>query len=92
MSATQSGVLLVVSLLVFAFLGGPFWSASREAFPLRLFASYAIIPVLVAPVQWWNGVRSWWSWAFASGVIGAVKFAVTVVVDVAQGLFRQWPP
>ena len=92
LSARQLSVVVFLSLLVFAFLGGPFWSAPRSAFPLRLFTSYLVIPALVLPFLWRNRTLSWTSAFAASAAAAGVKFAVTVVIDVAAGLLRHWPP
>lgn len=92
LSIRQSVAVLLISLLVFLFLGGPLWSASRQTFPLRLFASYLIIPLLVAGQLRWNGVRAWRTTLVTSIVLAGIKFVITVAIDVGQGLFRHWPP
>ena len=92
LSAKQLAFVVAASVLLFAFLGGPFWSAGRAAFPLRLFASYLIIPALVVPLLWWNDSISYRTIFAASVAAAAIKFAVTVVIDVAHGLMRNWPP
>jgi len=92
LSSRQSASVLAISLLVFIFLGGPLWSASRQTFPLRLFTSYLLIPVLVVSLLRWNRVFSWRTALFASAVIGGMKFIITVGIDVGQGLLRHWPP
>ena len=92
LSATQFVIVLLFSLAVFVFLGGTLWSAPRETFALRLFVSYLVIPLLVVPLLWRNQVRSWLTMAFASLAVAGVKFAITVVLDVALGLLRRWPP
>lgn len=92
MTAPQLVVVVVIATALFVFLGGPVWSAARGSFPLRLFASYAIIPFLVLPLVWWNRRWSVERLIAATLVTGAAKFAVTVVFDVLQGLTRHWPP
>jgi hypothetical protein len=92
LSPRQFISVVVLSLLLFAFLGGPFWSAARTAFPLRLFASYLVIPVLVVPLLWSNRALTWPSAFAASAAAAAIKFAVTVVIDVVRGLLGGWPP
>lgn len=88
----QLGLIVIVATTLFAFLGGPIWSASRTSFPLRLFASYGVIPLLALPVLWWNGHCTLERLLATSLAAAAVKFALTVVIDVLQGLTRQWPP
>jgi len=92
LSLAQSMLVLAASMLIFAFLGGPFWSAPRQGFPLRVFVSYLAIPPLVVILLRWNGVRSWATALFAASVLGSLKFAATVAIDVVQGLLRHWPP
>lgn len=79
-------------MLIFAFLGGPFWSSPRQAFTLRVIASYLILPPLVFVCLLWNRKATWATLLFASSVLGSVKFAITVVIDVVHGLLRHWPP
>jgi hypothetical protein len=92
LSARQFGAVVGISLFVFAFVAGPFWSAARATFPLRLFASYLIIPVLVVPLLRWSHTLSWQTFFAASLAAAGVKFLATVIIDVVQGLVRNWPP
>lgn len=91
-SARQLAFIVAVATLLFIFLGGPVWSAARSAFPLRLFVSYLIIPFLVLPFLWWNGRISLERMIATSLAAAGAKFALTAVLDVVQGLTRQWPP
>lgn len=88
----QFTVIVAAAILLFVFLGGPVWSAARSSFPLRLFASYLVIPLLVLPVLWWNARISIERLIAASLAVAGAKFALTVVLDVLQGLTRRWPP
>ncbi len=92
LTAAQGVWILTISMLIFAFLGGPFWSSPRQAFTLRVIASYLILPPLVFVCLLWNRKATWATLLFASSVLGSVKFAITVVIDVVHGLLRHWPP
>jgi hypothetical protein len=88
----QFALIVGGATLLFVFLGGPIWSAARTSFPLRLFASYLIIPLLVLPFLWWNGRSSLERLIAASLAAAGAKFALTVILDVLQGMTRRWPP
>jgi len=81
--------ILISSVLVFLFLGGPSWSWLEGGHTARIALSYLIIPILVAGAQWHNGSISFRSCIEASFLIAIIKFMATALLFVGSALFLQ---
>ena len=79
--------ILLLSISLFLFLGGPAWHALKGAHTMRIGISYLVIPVLVAGAQWHNGSLRFRSWFEASLLIGLIKLIATALLFVALAIF-----
>ena len=78
--------VLGASLVVFAVLGGPVWTHVRDAHFLRITVSYAVIPILVASVQWRSGSLRPGVFLGATALLAATKLVVTAAATVVLGI------
>ena len=86
LSRSQFFLILVVSMLVFTFVGGPFWHHLRESHFWRLMLSYLIILPGVLWALWSNGRLNWLRAVVASAVLSAIKLVLTAILLVAAGV------
>lgn len=87
LSRLQFFVILVASVAVFVFIGGPVWSHARESHFWRLGISYAVIPLLVGLAQWRNRRPSWMGLFLGTTVISLIKLVLTASLLVLVGMF-----
>ena len=81
LSPGSYGLLLALSIGLFLFWGGPFWSAGREASHLgRLVVSYLAVIPLAAILLSWAGRLTWTHFLTACGSAWAIKMVITVVL------------
>ena len=81
LSPGSYGLLLAVSIGLFLFWGGPFWSAGREISQLgRLAVSYLAVIPLAAILLSWGGRLTWTHFLTACGSAWAIKMVITVVL------------
>jgi len=78
--------VLGISLGLFILLGGPLWSHLRDAHFVRITVSYAIIPLLVAVVQWRSGTLRLAAFLGATALLAATKLVVTAGLTVVLGM------
>lgn len=78
--------ILLVSLAVFFFLGGPVWAHLRESHFARIGVSYAVIPVMVGIAQWRGGTLRPGLFLGASALLAAVKLVLTAGLTIALGI------
>ncbi len=88
LSRTQFLVILLISLIAFAFVGGPVWTHARDSHFWRLGLSYALIPPLVGLALWRNERLSWMSLFLGTTVISLIKLVLTASLLVAVGMLR----
>lgn len=86
LSRLQFMAILLVSVIVFTFVGGPVWSHARESHFWRLGISYAIIPALVGVALWRNRRFSWMSLFLGTTVISLIKLVLTASLLVLVGM------
>jgi hypothetical protein len=86
LSRAQFLCILLGSLLVFAFAGGPFWEHLRASHFWRLVLSYLIIPPWVLWALWRNGAFGWLRLLVASAVLSVIKLVLTAVFLVVAGI------
>ena len=78
--------MLAASLAVFLLLGGPVWTHLRDPHFLRISASYAVIPLLVAAAQWRSGTLRAGTLVGATALLAAAKLVLTAGLTVALGI------
>jgi hypothetical protein len=78
--------VLVLSVGLFVFVGGPVWAHLREPHFARITVSYAVIPGLVALAQWRAGTLRLGSFVGASALLAALKLVATAGLTVALGI------
>ena len=88
LSRTQFLVILLLSVIVFTFVGGPVWIHARDSHFWRLGISYAIIPPLVLLAQWRNKRLSWMGLFLGTTVISLIKLVLTASLLVLVGMLR----
>jgi len=79
--------IVLLSVLLFVFLGGPAWDALDGAHTLRIGISYLIIPILVAAAQRYNSTLKFRAWLEASLFICLIKLIATALLFVALAMF-----
>lgn len=78
--------VLAASVLVFLVLGGPVWTHLRDSHFLRITVSYAVIPLLVAAVQWRSGTLRPGVFLGATALLAAAKLVLTAGLTVVLGI------
>jgi hypothetical protein len=78
--------VLAASLALFVGLGGPVWSHLHDAHLVRITVSYAVIPLLVAVVQWRSGRLRPGLFVGATALLAASKLVLTAALTVALGI------
>jgi hypothetical protein len=78
--------ILLVSLAVFLFLGGPVWAHLRDSHFTRVGVSYAVIPLLVSIAQWRSGTLRPGLFLGASALLTAAKLVLTAGLTIALGI------
>jgi hypothetical protein len=84
----QFFAILGLSLVVFAFAGGPVWRHLRDGHTLRIAGSYGIILPLVWAARRRNGAAGVGGTLVASAVIAAIKLVLTAGLLVLLALAR----
>jgi len=84
----QFFAVLGVSLLVFAFGGGPVWRHLGDGHTLRIALSYGVIPPLVWAARHRNGATGIGGTLVASAVVAAIKLVLTAGLLVVLALAR----
>jgi hypothetical protein len=75
-------VILIISILLFVFWGGPVFSPSAGGHTWRLIVSYSFIPLAVAAVLVWRKRWEWATFAYYTFGIALIKMVVTMGVFV----------
>ncbi len=75
-------VILISSILLFVFWGGPVFSATARGHSERLIVSYAFIPLAVAIVLMWRKTWEWTVFAYYTVGIALIKMVVTMGVFI----------
>lgn len=75
-------VILIISILLFVFWGGPVFSPSASGHTWRLVVSYGFIPLAVAAVLIWRRKWEWASFAYYTLGIALIKMVVTMGVFI----------
>lgn len=75
-------VILIISILLFVFWGGPVFSPSAGGHTWRLVVSYGFIPLAVATVLVWRKKWEWASFAYYTLGIALIKMVVTMGVFI----------
>ncbi len=88
LSRTQFLVILIASVAVFTFIGGPVWAHARESHFWRLGVSYAMIPPAVLVALWRNHRFSWTNLLMGTAVISVIKLVLTASLLVLVGVLR----
>ena len=78
--------VLAASLAVFLLLGGPVWTHLRDSHFVRIGASYAVIPLLVAAAQWRSGTLRAGAFLGATALLAAAKLVLTAGLTVVLGI------
>lgn len=86
LSRAQFFIILVVSIGLFLFIGGPAWSSLRNSHTLRILGSYLAIPVLVLAAQWKNGAMGFRPWVEASMLLALIKLMATAILFIGVAL------
>jgi hypothetical protein len=86
LTRNQFLLILLLSVVLFLFIGGPLWLHTRESHFWRINLSYAVIPFAVAAAFYRNGRVRFVPIVVASGVIALVKLVVTAVLLVLIGV------
>lgn len=86
LSAGQFVAVLALSVVLFVFLDGPLWRHLHDGHALRLFASYAVIPVGVALALARNRQLRWMPLLGGTLVIGVIKLLLTAFIVMLLGL------
>ena len=81
-------MILSLSVVLFVCIDGPLWQHLHDSHFLRIVASYAVIPVLVAMALYRNGNARVLPILVASAVISIIKLVLTAVLLIAIGLAR----
>lgn len=75
-------VILIISILLFVFWGGPVFSPSAGGHTWRLVVSYGFIPLAVAATLIWHKKWEWASFAYYTLGIALIKMVVTMGVFI----------
>lgn len=75
-------VILIISILLFVFWGGPVFSAEAFGHSSRLIVSYSFIPLAVATVLIWRKKWEWATFAYYTIGIALIKMVITMGVFV----------
>jgi hypothetical protein len=78
--------VLAVAVGLFLVLGGPIWLHLHDPHFVRIAASYAVIPLLVAVAQWRSGTLRAGVFLGATALIAAVKLVLTAGLTVILGI------
>ena len=78
--------ILLLSVVLFLFIGGPLWRHAHASHFWRINLSYAVIPLAVSAAFYRNGRARLMPIIVASGVIALVKLVVTAVLLVLIGM------
>lgn len=75
-------VILIISILLFVFWGGPVFSPSAGGHTWRLVVSYSFIPLAVAAALIWRKKWEWASFAYYTLGIALIKMVITMGVFI----------
>jgi hypothetical protein len=75
-------VILIISILLFMFWGGPALSANTLGHGGRLIASYGFIPIAVAAVLLWRRKWEWAGFAYYTLGIALIKMVITMGIFI----------
>ena len=75
-------IILLVSVLLFTFWGGPVFTAPSLSQGGRLLVSYLFIPMAVATVLLWNRRWEWSSFGYYTVSLALVKMVITMTVHL----------
>lgn len=75
-------VILIISILLFVFWGGPVFSAEAPGHSGRLIVSYSFIPLAVAAVLIWRKKWEWATFVYYTIGIALIKMVITMGVFV----------
>ena len=84
----QFSLILVLSVLLFVFVGGPIWLHARESHFWRINISYAAIVPAVALALWQNRKLQLAQWIVGTALISIAKLVITAVILVVVGVAR----
>jgi hypothetical protein len=86
LTRAQFLLILVLSVVLFVFIGGPVWAHAHESHFWRIGLSYAVIPAAVAAALHRNREARPVTIVVASAVIALVKLVVTAALLVIAGM------
>ncbi len=80
--------ILLASVLLFVFLGGPVWLHARESHFVRITLSYIVIVPAVAVALWHNHKFHLTQLVVGSAIISFAKLAITAALLIIIGVAR----
>lgn len=80
--------IILISTLLFVWIGGPVWFHLRTSHMARIGWSYAVIPLLVMAALWRNGRLTVSRLAGATVLVSTIKFLLTAALLVAFAIAK----
>ncbi len=88
LTRNQFCLILLFSVLLFAFIGGPVWLHARESHFVRITISYIVIVPAVALALWRNRKLRISHLIVGSAILAFAKLAITALLLVIIGVAR----